>query len=87
MQGKPTKTSRAYHIAIALLGIVAAIASEISFISEWLKSLDVVWLLWLARGLGFAAMIGAKWDVIKGKIPTIERSLRHLRRSRRRGKR
>lgn len=60
--------SKLLHYFLAVGGILAVLAPDLTGLAAALSGLGVGWLNWIAKGLGIAALIGSRWDVIRAKV-------------------
>lgn len=57
-----------WHIILMVGGALAVLAPDLTGLAASLAGMGIGWLNWVARVLGVLALIGSRWDVIRGKL-------------------
>ena len=60
--------SKLLHYFLAVGGVLAVLAPDLTSLAATLSGLGIGWLNWVAKGLGIAALIGSRWDVMRAKV-------------------
>ena len=60
--------SKLWHIILMVGGALAVLAPDLTGLAASLAGMGIGWLNWVARVLGVLALIGSRWDVIRGKL-------------------
>ena len=60
--------SKLWHIILMVGGTLAVLAPDLTGLAASLAGMGIGWLNWVARVLGVLALIGSRWDVIRGKL-------------------
>jgi len=63
--------SKLWHIILMVGGALAVLAPDLTGLAASLAGMGIGWLNWVARVLGVLALIGSRWDVIRGKLAPV----------------